>query len=193
VPRPALALAALILGCGPAATAMPVVVVELPPPPPPSAADEPDVNEVPFAGVYQRYAMVAYRNGRAVTLSNATGRSSLQVGPGRVVYDQTYSKEGKERHVIQTYSFDPAVVQRSSDTYEIPLRHRSMRGDVVGYSADNGRPRLAVRKRPWGWSLVLMTVDASQVIAGVAYGAAPPGEPGPDLSEYRAHVEKSPE
>ena len=93
--------------------------------------------------------------------------------------------------MIQIYSFDPASLHRSGEAYDVRLVHRSLRGDTEGYSPDSGQPRLAVHQRAWGWDIVLMTIDTSHVIAGIAFGAAPPGEPGPDISDYRNHLRES--
>jgi hypothetical protein len=183
--RASLALAALLAGCGSVAPVVPVVVIA--PAAEPAAeppAEEERAAEVPFLGTYPRYAVASFKDGEAFETLNAAGTSSLTIERGRVKYEQRYEKLGRERHVVQVYTFDVGAVRRAREAYDIQLVHKSIEGNVPEYSPDSGSPRLVVRKRPWGWEAVLWSVDTSHVVAGHAFGEAPPGEPPPDATEY---------
>jgi hypothetical protein len=183
VPRALAALAVLLAGCGAVAPAVPVVEIAAPAAPEPEPAAE-DPGEASIMGTYPRYAIVNLRNGEPVETNNATGTSTLKIEHGHVIYEQRYLKSGRERHVTQVYTFNPGALRKEREAYDLPLVHRSMRGDVSEYSPDSGSPRLLAHKRPWGWDIVLLSVDTSDVIGGHAFGAAPPGTPAPDLTDY---------
>jgi hypothetical protein len=194
VRRPAPLLAALLLGCGPATTAAPVIQIGAPTAPPAAAASAAPDADLPFLGAFARYAVVAWSKGQPTTIGNAHGPATLRVEAHRVVYEQRFPEEGKNQHVTQVYAFEPKDVRRAGEGFEIVLVHRSISGDLRNYAPDKRHPRLEARRRAWGWDLTLLTFDTIDVIAGASFGRAPPDQPPFDLSAYiRLVTQQAPE
>ena len=125
---------------------------------------------VPFHGVFAKFAEGTFRNGRRVRMANSNGSATVRVEHGRVTYDQTYVSGGMLKRVIQVYSFNPGDVRHAGPgDYEVMLTFRGISGDTYGYSPDRNDPRLEAHRVGSGWELSLLTTDNNGVVGVVEF------------------------
>lgn len=140
------------------------------PPPPPPPPPAPPKADVPFKGVYTKFAEATWKNGRRYPVTNANGTATLNVQPGVVTYSQTYTARGKKRTVIQVYTFTQDQVKPvANGGYDVAMMFSSMTGDTEGYSPDKNNPKLQARKQASGWEVGLTTTDNNGVMGGVEF------------------------
>jgi hypothetical protein len=133
------------------------------------AATAPAEPDVPFAGTFARYAETTYKNGRRVVSSNTKGVSSLTVGQGQVVYDQSYTFKGEDVRVTQTYSYRPEDVRPVTGGFDVALTFVKMDSNTQSYSPDKNKPSMQVRKQAAGYQLGLLTTDNNGVSGGAEF------------------------
>jgi FKBP-type peptidyl-prolyl cis-trans isomerase len=171
------ALAALLLGCGAAAsTPLATVVVAAPPPEP----------VVPFVGTYPKHALATFQNGERITVFNRDSQASLRLTSDTATFDQRYTVQGVPRHIVQVYRFGPGDVKPVDGGYDIKLTFESLEGEH--YSPDKGSPTLVARRRASGFQIALMTRDTKGVLGVVLFGAARPADPEREMLSLAAHA-----
>ncbi|APR81057.1 FKBP-type peptidyl-prolyl cis-trans isomerase FklB [Minicystis rosea] len=167
-------MAALSLGCSKrhddkekAATAAP------PPPPPPAPPPPPPAPrmDVPFKGTYTKYSEATWKNGRRVSVSNASGAASITIdGAGKVTYAQSYTARGKKLNVTQIYTFGADSMKAiGGGSYDVALVFQSISGDTQSYSPDKNKPKLEARRQGNAWQIGLLTTDNNGVMGGVEF------------------------
>ena len=124
--------------------------------------------DVPFRGMYSKYAESTFKNGRRIRVANANGPATVRIEHGRLTYDQSYVSHGDMKRVVQVYSFHPHDVQSlGGGEYEVNLTFRSIGGDTSGYSPDRNNPKMEARRTAQGWEISLFTTDNNGVVGVV--------------------------
>lgn len=168
-------MAALSLGCSKRNDDKEKTATAAPPPPPPPPAPPPPPPaprmDVPFKGTYGKVSEATWKNGRRVSVSNASGAASITIdGAGKVTYAQDYTVRGKKNHVTQIYTFtSDAMKSIGSGGYDVALTFQSISGDTASYSPDKHKPKLEARRHGNAWHIGLLTTDNNGVMGGVEF------------------------